>query len=162
MKKKAIIISVFIILALCVGFIFSNSLKNGAESTSQSGAVKEIIDDVLAFLHIDIEISEQNIRTLAHFAEFFALSLILTATALILFPFDFKNPLTKKLIIYFLPIIISTLVAFIDEFIQLFSPGRACDIMDVLVDFSGAATANIIIMGIVFIIYAVKRKKSKD
>ena len=162
MKKKAVIISILVILVLCVGFIFSNSMKNGAESTSQSGAVKKIVDNALEFLNINVDISEQGIRTLGHVVEFFALSLVLTVAALILFPFNFENPFTKKLIIYFLPIIISTLVAFIDEFIQLFSPGRACDIMDVLVDFSGAALANLITMGIVFIIYAVKHKKSKD
>ena len=162
MKKKTIIISVFVLLALCVAFIFSNSLKNGSETTSQSGAVKEIVDSILNFLNINLEISEENIRTLGHFAEFFALSLVLTIASLMLFPFNFENPFTKKLIIYFLPIIISTLIAFIDEFIQLFSPGRACDIMDVLVDFSGAAVANLLTMGIVFIIYAIKRNKSKD
>lgn len=162
MKKKTIIISVFVLLALCVAFIFSNSLKNGSETTSQSGAVKEIVDSVLNFLNINLEISEESIRTLGHFAEFFALSLVLTIASLMLFPFNFENPFTKKLIIYFLPIIISTLIAFIDEFIQLFSPGRACDIMDVLVDFSGAAVANLLTMGIVFIIYAIKRNKSKD
>lgn len=162
MKKKILIISLIAILILCIAFIFSNSLQNGVESTTQSGAVKKILDAALDFLNIDAEISEETVRTLAHFTEFFILSVFLTATALTLFPFNFKVPFTKRLWIYFTPIVVSTIVAFIDEFIQLFSPGRACDIMDVLVDFSGATTANIIIMVIVFIIYAVKRKKSKD
>ena len=159
MKKRYIVLSLAIVLILCVGFIFSNSMKNGAESTSQSGAVKKIVDSVLDFLKIEIDISEESIRTMGHLAEFFALSFILTISALLIFPFDFKTPFTKRLIIYFLPIVISTLIAFIDEFIQLFSPGRACDIMDVLVDFIGAVVANIITMGIVFIIYGIKKRK---
>ncbi len=159
MKKKYIIISLAIILILCVAFIFSNSLKNGAQSTDMSGTAKEILVKALSFFNIDIDISEQSIRTLGHFAEFFALSMILTLTAIFIFPVDFKNLFTKRLIIYFSPVVISFLIACVDEFIQLFSPGRACDIMDVLVDVIGAATANLIIMGIIFIIYAIKKRK---
>ncbi len=162
MKKKTVIIILAIILAMCIAFIFSNSLKNGAETISQSGMIKDIFDNILDFLKIDIKISEQNIRTLGHFAEFFALSCVLTVSILLIFPFDFKNPFTGKLFVYFLPIAVSAVVALIDEFIQLFSPGRACDILDVLVDVTGATAANLIIMGIVFIIYAIKKRKSKD
>ncbi len=160
MKKRIIIISIITVLILCVLFIFSNSIKDGAQSTLQSGTVKKILDQMLDFLHIDIEISEQNLRTFGHFAEFFALSAILSAAAIFIFPFDFKNPFTKRLLIYFSPIVISVIIAFIDEFIQLFSPGRACDILDVAVDAAGALCANALIMGIVFIIYFVKKRKA--
>ena len=96
---------------------------------------------------------------MGHFAEFFILSLVLSVYALLIFPFNFKKPSANKLFIYFSPIVISTLVAFIDEFIQFFTPGRACDIKDVLVDFLGATSANLIVMGIVFIIYTIRKRK---
>ena len=144
---------------LCISFIFGNSMKNAVESTSQSGMAKMIVDAVLDFLHIDIEISEAGIRMMGHFAEFFILSLVLSVYALLIFPFSFKKPSDNTLFIYFSPIVISTLVAFIDEFIQFFTPGRACDIKDVLVDFLGATSANLIVMGIVFIIYTIRKRK---
>ena len=159
MKKNRILIIIGVILLLCVGFIFGNSLKDGPQTVEDSHTIKDIIDNVFDFLKIDFEISEQDVRTLGHFCEFFALCTILTGAALLLFPIDYKKPYSIRLLIYFSPVLISTVIAFADEFIQLFSPGRACDIMDVLVDFLGALTANVIIMGITLIICKIKKRK---
>ncbi len=162
MKKKAIIISISVILILCIAFIFSNSLKNGSETSSITSSIKEIIGSALTELGLDVSIPQNFINILGHFGEFFALSAVLTVSTIFIFPIRFKNPFTKRLWIYASPIAFSITVAFIDEFIQRFSPGRSSDIMDVLVDAIGALVANALIMGIVFIIYAIKKKKSKD
>ena len=159
MKKRGILIIIWMVLLLCIGFIFGNSLKDGPQTVKDSLSIKDVIDDVLDFLNINLEISENAVRTLGHFCEFFALCAIITCAALLLFPIDYKNPYSIRLLIYFSPTLISTLIALADEFIQLFSPGRACDIMDVLVDFLGALTANVIIMGIALIICKIKKRK---
>ena len=163
MKKKAIIIiSISVVLILCIAFIFSNSLKNGSETSSITGTIKDTVSSALQRLGLDINIPKNLINILGHFGEFFLLSAVLTVAAALIFPIDFKNVFTKRLWIYASPIALSVTIAFIDEFIQIFSPGRSSDIMDVLVDSIGAIVANALVMGIIFIIFAIKKNKSKD
>ena len=162
MKKRIIISIILLLVVLLIAFIFSNSLKNAADSAVQSGTVKEIVDSVLALFGYDDGIDTTLLRGLAHFGEFFMLGAFLAAEILFVFPLTFESQSAKKFIIYVSPTAISLIVACIDEFIQIFSPGRVCDVLDVLVDTAGSASANILVLLIGIIIYSIKKEKSKD
>lgn len=82
------------------------------------------------------------IRKLAHFTEFFILG-------------GYLCFLFKKKISY----LFAVLAAFIDETIQIFTPGRSAKILDVLIDSTGALLGFIFIMLIFYKINNFKEKK---
>ena len=138
MKRKIFIIILSICAVLWLAFIFSNSVDNGAASTEKSSTVTEIANTVAHALGYGGEISHKFIRKLAHFLEFFGLSLLFSADlAVIFYPYLGKRfPLFALAISSAVPL--SALCACADECIQLFSDGRAAQLTDVLIDSSGA------------------------
>ena len=76
---------------------------------------------------------EHTIRKLAHFLEFACLGLLWCK---VFASFHISNRTSNGYIL-----LICLLVAVVDEYIQLFSPGRDGKVMDVLLDFSGALCA---------------------
>jgi len=140
MKKKVLLVLVIIVNIL----IWVNSSLPATISSSQSGFVANIIYPLFKWL-FDYETSTYLIRKLAHFTEFLILGVLVT-----LLYNEFK--LNKYLLIAFTH---GLMVAIIDETIQLFVPGRAGLVSDVLIDLSG------VIIGILISYLIINKRKVK-
>lgn len=121
-----------ILLVLTVGFIWVHSLMPANASDAESSGLIIFLEPLLRFLgltDVSPEALSHPIRKLAHFSEFAALGFQL------LF-------LTKKTSWRGVWQAWETgfFIAFSDETIQLFSPGRSGEIRDVWIDASGVWT----------------------
>lgn len=120
--------------------VFSNSLLNAEVSSNQSGFIVSLVQSVLGWLNLSIEVKSLSwmIRKLAHFLEFFALGYTMS-----------KGWGLKT----FFNVILILLVATLDESIQLFSDGRAFSIVDIGIDLLGGT------FGLFFAFIIVKHKE---
>ena len=110
----------FVMLWIC--FIFRWSLQTADASSKESGTLLQLVRRLLPL------VSMHALRKAAHFTEFFILGLLLAS----MFRAFQLRPI--------LPALGSgLLVASADELIQLYSPGRSCQLTDVLLDFFGVA-----------------------
>ncbi len=144
MKKNLIL---FLII-ICISFIFSNSLLNADQSKKESSKITIAIQKVVDTLYKDntpekvayfFKTTFNNIlRDLAHFIEFFVLG-ILT----MLYSYRFKSTVLKR---SSLVLLFCILIALIDETIQFFSPGRAFEFYDLLLDSFGSIIGGILIL----------------
>lgn len=144
------------IMLLTVGFIFSNSLQTGEESTKISEIAAKIVsgfvlfffgkdplDSLVNYFYTDFL---QHIRIIAHFIEFFILGFI---TVLFVLTQDFlKSKYVKSAVSFGL------LIAIMDETIQLFITGRAFQLIDIFIDMMGFLSA-------VFLVYIFKSIKKR-
>lgn len=124
MKNK----SSTILMLLWMLLIFIMSSFDATESANQSNFIVNIINNI--FKIENIELLSFIIRKLAHFTEYLILG-FLTINMLN------KNDISKK---YLLSILICIIYATSDEIHQIFVPGRACQIRDVLIDSIGSIT----------------------
>lgn len=124
MKNK----SSTILMLLWMLLIFIMSSCDATESTNQSNFIVNIINNI--FKIENIELLSFIIRKLAHFTEYLILG-FLTINMLN------KNDISKK---YLLSILICIIYATSDEIHQIFVPGRACQIRDILIDSIGSIT----------------------
>ena len=152
---KAIKIILIALIVLIIAFIWSNSIRSRVESEAQSGAVKNVVENFLTSggskpASMGAEWIIGNIRKLAHFAEYFALSLFLSAYALI-----FGKAMRAKVLV----VLISAPVAAIDETIQIFS-NRGAALSDVLLDISGAALGFAVTFSSILLVRKLKRKRA--
>lgn len=138
MKKQLSIILVLIWMII----IFIMSSFNAEDSANQSNFIVNIIANILNINNI--ELLNLIIRKLAHFTEY----LILGVLVINMFT---KNNAKKY---YLLSILLCIIYAISDEIHQLFVPGRACQIKDILIDSIGSIT------GIYLYKLISKRKKS--
>ena len=127
-----VVLSVLLVL-LTVCFIFSNSLKNGIESESQSGRLVALFQSLLRLEgKVEEEIFHFYVRKTAHFLEFALLGVGLCLMMLsIRGRFGFQSPAAM------LFCLLATAVA--DEFLQSFT-GRTSSVGDVILDFCGGLT----------------------
>ena len=123
-----------------VAFIASITVDGFDEMTDEQKA--EVIDSMSAF-----------VRTAAHFCSF-ALLGFLSLNALL----TFETKLQFKALYAWL---FSVFYAFTDELHQYFVPGRACDIMDIAVDSTGALTGVLAMLLLITLIKYFKTKKNK-
>ncbi len=137
-KKIYFIISLIIVLSLFI-LIFCLSHENGEESTETSGWFTTLINFLLPF-----SVSENIVRTLAHFSEFACLSFFINNL------FVAK----KEKLCPVIACIISFIYAISDEIHQLFIPGRACQFQDMMVDLAGIISG----MAVYAVIYALVKK----
>lgn len=146
--KKYIFLTITI---LWTAFIFYNSFKTGLESSEQSNFVVGIVDKFLNIFKIQIEEPKLSliIRKLAHFFEYFILTILLIITFQ-----EFYN-VNLNILKYIIVLIISLLVALSDELLQYFIEGRGSSFIDVIIDFSGSLVAALII-------FIFKNKKIKQ
>ncbi len=142
-KKKTYILSV--ITLLWTGFIFSMSLKVGEESGQLSGGMLNIILDIISPLWENIfgpitadgiEIFHYLIRKAAHFTEFLILAVFAYLLVLNFEKLKFK---------WLAALGYCTLIASLDETLQLFVEGRAGAVSDVCIDFCGAFTGIMLV-----------------
>ena len=129
-------------MLLWMFLIFLMSSFDATESANQSNFIVNIITNI--FKIENIEVLSFIIRKLAHFTEYLILG-FLTINMLN------KNDISKK---YLISILICLIYATSDEIHQIFAPGRACQIKDILIDSIGSIT------GIYLYKLISKRKKS--
>lgn len=130
-----------ILLDIWITIIFINSLFPGDLSSAQSGFVVHLVQN---FFHLfgfepDQLFLSSFIRTLAHFVEFAILGLLI------------KVNLNKKPYPFYVMMIFGFVIALTDEIIQIFVPGRAFQLFDIMIDVLGVLTGVIIgsfIMGL--------------
>lgn len=123
---------------LIIGFIFYNSLQTGPESNAVSSRVMLLLKPILdPWDRVSEDTLHKAVRKLAHFTEFCALGLSLSALAGRLI--WKKPPMT-----YYAPAILALAVALTDEFIQRFT-GRTSSLKDVAIDFAGALTGIVLV-----------------
>ena len=127
--------------ALCCMIInFSFSLQPGDESTDTSMGFTLSLFKFL-FKDADLEdaaLFEGIIRKLAHFSEY-AVTGFFTALAVAFDGF-------KKKLGFFYALFICAAVSVIDEFIQIFVPGRNAAVLDVIIDCFGAVLGAAVLM----------------
>lgn len=149
MKKIFIILCIF-----WMGFIAYNTSQTGESSNNTSVFITEgIINKTQAVINNNVNnnvnssiirnddefIKKLNkyIRKFAHGFEFLVLALIIFLT---LKSFDIKN---RECIIYTLFIVL--LYAVIDEYRQLYIPGRNSSVRDIVIDFIGGIVGVVIL-----------------
>ena len=115
-------------MLLWMFLIFLMSSFDATESANQSNFIVNIITNI--FKIENIEVLSFIIRKLAHFTEYLILG-FLTINMLN------KNDISKK---YLISILICLIYATSDEIHQLFVPGRACQLRDILIDSIGSIT----------------------
>lgn len=140
-KNSVITLICYVIIALTILFIWSNSLQSPVETTEKSSAVSQTIKSI--FKIFDVEINDdgfilKNLRKLAHFFEYFILSIELM----------FLPVKRKRKGQHFLNLLqMVVFVALIDETIQFFT-GRMASVLDIWIDLSGFFMAFCIVKAI--------------
>ena len=123
-----------LLVVVLTAVIFVNSSLPATESGKLSGFVAQFVAQLSRLLDITLKGDvEHTIRKLAHFLEFACLGLLWCKTFA---SFRVSNRTSTGYIL-----LLCLLTAVTDEYIQLFSLGREGRVMDVLLDFSGAACA---------------------
>ena len=148
MKNVRTFAGILALLWMCVIFAFS------AQEKEESGEVSEAISyrmvnstGILFHLHLDEEqmreiagAIENTVRKAAHMTEFGILSILFY-----IWLGKWQFGVRKRGI---LAIILSALYACSDEFHQLFVPGRAGMVRDVLIDSAGAILGILVFLGV--------------
>lgn len=137
MNKKAKIIISWALVIICMAVIFSLSAQTAGESSEVSGQ--------LIFM-MNLNISQDFIRTVAHFLEYTGLA-VLIFNALYQ-TFGYQRP--------FVALIVSSLYAVSDEIHQLFVEGRAFQISDIVIDSLGAAGGIIVLILLIKLVSKIK------
>ena len=144
MLKKAIKL---ILIIVCMITIFMFSSDNAEKSTKKSDGVIIKISELVLNKKLTTKEKEHltskyitPVRKSAHFIIYFTLGLLVLS-----YIKEFTPNNTKAFII---SIEIVFLYALSDELHQLFVPGRSGEILDILIDTSGAVISNIIYIGI--------------
>ena len=120
-QKIYFYISLIIVLLLFV-LIFCLSHQNGEKSTETSGWFTSLLNFIFPF-----ELTEDFVRTMAHFSEFACLSFFMNNLFV-----SYKEKLTPVF-----ACALSFFYAITDEIHQIFVPGRACQFLDMMVDLAG-------------------------
>ena len=143
-SRKIYVVIAWVLVAICMGIIFSLSAQVATESAELSGS---FIKTILQL--IGVELQQDTIRTAAHMLEFLGLALLM---------FNAIYATWEARLTPFFAFAGTVLYAVTDEIHQLFVPGRAFQLSDILVDSTGAligVTASFVILK--FIIYIKKR-----
>ena len=128
-KRVRVIVHVLLVIAV-MAFIFSHSMANRAQSTSESMGVFEFLMKLLGTVGLGDGLTEHIVRKMAHFSEFAALGF-------------FAAIVMRDIRIVRLPYVLNVflfgiLCAMTDETIQLFND-RSARVTDVWIDFCGSA-----------------------
>lgn len=118
-----------ILLCIYITFVFSNSLTPATLSTNNSDYVASIAGNFLSMMKISITFSILTfiIRKAAHLTEYFFLGVLFQTTF---------SEFSKKKKIYIISLL-TILIPICDELLQKITPGRSCEIRDMLLDATG-------------------------
>lgn len=148
MKKRPVRYSLLLLALVWMTLIFGFSAQSATESGGLSAIITEPLTKLIVRISEAMSASEEAVlyakvdnivRIFAHFSEYTVLGMLLTA---VLRAFGIKNG--------FVPWLVGAVYAVTDEWHQAYSPGRASDPIDVLIDAAG------VLCGVV--IYHVVRK----
>ena len=135
MNKKIIWSIITIAYVLCIwGLSSQDAVESGNESLFIVAWLRQLA--VVFGYHANGIITDHIVRKIAHFTEYFILAGLAVHLSY-LYACRWKNILGYILFCLLL-------VPVIDEFIQLFSAGRAGMVADILLDFSGAVSGLIL------------------
>lgn len=126
--------------ALCAAvtlFIFTNSLRTGAQSSLQSGRVLAWV--LSLFPGAPADALHLIIRKAAHMTEFALLGLTTGCTVRAYTPRVWRH--------ITVPLFVCLAVAVADEFLQRFIEGRGSSVADVVIDFGGALVGVLLAYG---------------
>ena len=146
-----------VLLVLWMGFIFSMSSENAEKSSNTSGqTIRVVLSAVPGFEEqpeeVKVNIIEKLqfiVRKSAHFIGYMILGIL--ASGLILY----YGNINKK---YLLAFLICVIYAISDEIHQLFVPGRAGQVRDVLIDSAGSLLGIIIVMAFEKLLIKINKK----
>lgn len=143
-RKNYIVIS-WILVVACMIVIFYLSAQTAKDSADLSGSFIRAIFEL-----IGIELQQEGIRTVAHCLEFMGLSFLMF------------NAIYATWELKLTPVFAfagTVMYAITDEIHQIFVPGRAFQLSDILVDSTGALI-GVIATFVIFkiIIYIIKRR----
>ena len=165
-KKFIVITAILAFLAICcVIFIFSNSLKDSAESTDQTMVVKDILARIAKFFGIKGDIDTSGLRSFAHVAEFGLLGACIAAISLCAAYKKGKFTLGELLPFIIFALVGGVLIAIADEILQLSSEGRACELKDVGLDAVGVVIGTFFSCAVAFVggkIHNARKLKEND
>ncbi len=144
-------------------FIFSNSLKTGAQSAQQSSTMVEVVQEVVAVVAPNSAIATATgaaydrlhmwVRIFAHFAEFSLFGALLLWCVV---------SYTWKKEGLWLSLVGVCLVPIIDESLQFFVAGRGTEFCDVCVDVAGGIFGILFaIVVLLIILWAIDKKRLK-
>lgn len=138
----------YILLGLIVFFIWDNSMQNGGSSDRFSLLFAETLTPIVNKLgfHGNIWILNRIVRKLAHLTEFTILGSLLYTIL--------RRYITYGTVIK--TIGLGMFIACLDEFIQLFSPGRSSQFSDILIDTVGVITGILVVK----LVYYIRYKRS--
>ena len=138
----------YILLGLIVFFIWDNSMQNGGSSDGFSLIFAETFAHIVNKLgfHGNIWTLNRIVRKLAHLTEFTILGGVLYAIL--------RRYITYGTVIK--TIGLGMLIASLDEFIQLFSPGRSSQFSDILIDTVGIFIGILVVK----LVYYIRYKRS--
>lgn len=123
--------SLFTVMLLsCIAFIFANSLEVGLMSSARSMQVTEWLNRLLAKLNLGMQLENAVVRKMAHFVQYCALGFLLMICTRV-----YTNRILGHIS---WPLFLSLLIAVVDECLQLLTDGRAGQLTDVALDFSGS------------------------
>ena len=145
-KRKILTVILSVLIALTLGFIWSNSLRTSGDSANQSQETYSWIRVVLDFIFGEGVITHAMFRKMAHFGEFFILSLEINLLIITIKKYQIKR--------VWVQLLIGLAVAIVDELLQLLV-GRGAMVKDVLIDFGGVVSITLIIL----IIYLIVKKR---
>ena len=158
MTRKVVLILLIIACILWIGFIFSNSLDSGSESSDKSQGVTEFVNDIASAIGIKTPISHKFIRNMAHFIEFAVLALLSASTISVFAYPRVRQHTALALAVSLISIPFCALIAIIDEIIQKFSVGRASQLTDVLLDSCGAV-CGIALFTVSYLVFVIIRDR---
>ena len=141
-KEKGIRALLLAVLMLWTVFIFARSLKSADDSTMESAF---FLDLVRRFIP---SASMYFVRKLAHFTEFFVLG-CLSSAFFQRIAGEKKKPLAAGAAA---ASCYGLAAAVTDELLQLSSPGRSCQVSDMLLDLSGVLAAAVLSALLLFFI----------
>jgi len=160
-KKRLILTVIFLLLtALCIAFIFSNSLKTADASAEQSASVQGLANSVLEFLGINGEFSHKLVRKAAHIAEFALLGALASVDFWLILGLKLSDGIKKSLKLLSPALPCAILIAAIDELLQLSASGRSAQISDALIDTLGSAL-GVLTVWLVFLICRFKKSRKE-
>ena len=138
----------YILLGLIVFFIWDNSMQNGGSSDGFSLLFAETFVPIVNKLgfHGNIWTLNRIVRKLAHLTEFTILGSVLYTIL--------RRYITYGTVIK--TIGLGMLIASLDEFIQLFSPGRSSQFSDILIDTVGVVIGILVVK----LVYNIRYKRS--
>ena len=123
---------VYVVLTVAlVAFIWHNSLQDAVQSEKTSLAFVYVVQILMTWMKVFVSngVMDHIIRKAAHLTEFALLGCLLSLTVLF-----FVQTIQKRVAI---TLLLGLAVACMDEYLQLFSAGRGCQLSDVGIDFIG-------------------------